>query len=366
MLYPFKMTPAFKDYIWGGQNLKRLGKSVPDRRVAESWELSDMPGCESRISNGPLTGLNLSEVIGRYGKLILGEKISYDNRANTGKEGTGLPVLLKFIDANDKLSVQVHPNDEYASAHENGKPGKTELWYILEAKAGASVIHGFAEGYGKERILKAITQDRHEGMYRKVKVKKGDVVFVPAGTVHGLNAGLVVAEIQQPSDLTYRLYDYDRTDSAGNKRPLHVSKALDVLEYRNRRALYPGLKISGDKIGMKYLAMSKYFCVKQIDGRGIPVVLNADGMFTAFMFIKGEAEIVSDIDKVHVCALETVFIPAYMGRYEITGNFSALHVFVPESLTDEYRALVKAGFTDEDIINNIAGAENYYMQLKTA
>jgi len=351
MLYPYKMTPIFKDYIWGGHNLRRLGKSAPNGRVAESWELSAIPGSESIISNGSLKGHNLSDVIRKYGKKILGGKPL---------------VLLKFIDANDRLSIQVHPNDEYASAYENGKMGKTEMWYVLDAKPEASVIHGFTEGYGKEKIQKAILEGRHEGLYRKVKVKKGDVVFVAPGTVHALNDGLVVAEIQQHSDLTYRLFDYDRTDSAGNKRPLHVNKALDVLDFRNHKALYPGLKESCDKNCIKYVAMSKYFCVKQIEGRGIPVELNADGTYSAFMFIEGEAEISSDTEKVHACALETVFVPAYMGRYEITGVFTALQVFVPDSVADEHKSLIEKGFSSEDIINNIAGTENYCTQLKIA
>jgi len=360
MLYPFKMTPVFKDYIWGGQNLKRLGKSAPDGRVAESWELSAMPGSETKIANGPLKGRSLADVIRKYGMLILGGKFS------AHKINAGLPVLLKYIDANDKLSIQVHPHDEYAAAHESGKMGKTEMWYILDAKPGASVIHGFAEGYGKEKIYKAILEGRHQGLYRKVKVKKGDVIFVKSGTVHGLNDGLVAAEIQQHSDLTYRLYDYDRTDPAGNKRPLHINKALDVLDCRNRQALYQGLAVNHDKILVKYIAISKYFCVKRIESRGIPVELTADGSFSALMFVEGEAEIRADKEKLPVCALETVFIPAYMGSYEITGVFSALQIFVPESPADEYEFLMEKGYSNEDIINNIAGAEIYWAQRKTA
>lgn len=354
------MTPVFKDYIWGGQNLKRLGKSAPDGRVAESWELSVIPGSESKISNGPLKGQNLTDVIRKYGILILGSKYSLKNI------NAGLPVLLKYIDANDKLSIQVHPNDEYASAHENGKTGKTEMWYILDAGPDASIVHGFTEGYGRGKIYKAVSEGRHEGLYREVKVKKGDAVFVPPGTVHALNDGLIVAEIQQHSDLTYRLYDYDRTDSAGVKRPLHVNKALDVLDFRNRKALYRGLTTDCDKIHTTYMAMSEYFCVKLIEGRGIPAELYADGTFSALMFTEGEAEIISDFERVSVRGLETVLIPAYMGRYEITGVFSALQIFVPESAADEYRSLKEKGFSDEEIINDIAGAEGYCARLKIA
>ncbi len=360
MLYPYKMMPVYKDYIWGGHNLRKLGKSIPDGQVAESWELSGISGSESKIANGPLKGQALTEVIRRYGRLVLGDKFASE------KINAGLPVLLKFIDANDRLSIQVHPDDEYAVECEHGKMGKTEMWYIIDAKPEASVIHGFSEGYDKGRIHDCILQYKHGGLYREVKVKKGDVVFVPAGTVHALNDGLVVAEIQQHSDLTYRLFDYDRTDAAGNKRPLHINKALDVLDYKNHKALYKGLSVSYDKIETKYLALSEYFCVRQLEANGTPVELFAEGSFSAFMFITGEAEIMYDTEKLHVDALETVFIPAYMGSYKIDGEFSAIQIFIPDSVMDVYASLMEEGFSSEEIFNCIAGAETLCVPLKTA
>lgn len=360
MLYPYKMMPVYKDYIWGGQNLKKLGKSTPEGKVAESWELSAIPGSESTIANGPLKGQALTEVIRRYGKLVLGNKFTPD------KSNAGLPVLLKFIDANDRLSIQVHPDDEYAAEYEHGKKGKTEMWYILDAKPDATVIHGFTEGYDHGKIRQAVLKGRHGGLYREVRVKKGDVVFVPAGTVHALNDGLAVAEIQQHSDLTYRLFDYDRTDPAGNKRPLHVNKALDVLDYKNRRALYHGLSAGWKKARARYLALCEYFCVRQIEGSGMPVELIANGSFTAFMLISGEAEFITDIEKVRVGALETVLIPAYMGSYKIDGTFTALQIFVPDSVMDEYTSLIEEGFSKEEIIDSIAGAESLCAPLKAA
>lgn len=351
MLYPYKMMPVFKDYIWGGQNLKRLGKAAPDKPIAESWELSAMPGNETRISNGPLKGHNFADVVSKYGKLVLGDKYNSDSL------NKGLPILLKFIDANDRLSIQVHPDDKYAFNNENGQIGKTEMWYILDAKPEASVIHGFSEGYDYPEIRDALLKYRHGGLYREIRVKKGDVVFVPAGTVHALNGGLVVAEIQQHSDLTYRLFDYDRTDSSGKKRPLHINKALDVLDYNNHKALYSGLSVQYDGIKIKYLAISKYFCVRLIESEGVPFEFIADGSFSAFMFINGEAEIISDTENVRAAALETIFIPAYMGRYKINGMFSALQIFVPDSVVDVYNFLIDEGFSNEDIIENVAGTE---------
>ncbi|NLY42536.1 MAG: mannose-6-phosphate isomerase [Clostridiaceae bacterium] len=357
MLYPYKMLPVYKDYIWGGHNLKRLGKATPDGRVAESWELSCIQGSESKIANGPLEGQNLTDVIKKYGERILGKEFA------PSSQDMGMPLLLKYIDANDRLSIQVHPDDEYAREQEGGKKGKTEMWYIIDAKPGATVIHGFAEGYGKEKIRQAILERKHRDLYRKVNVKKGDVVFVPAGTVHALNDGLVVAEVQQHSDLTYRLFDYDRTDVTGKKRPLHIDKALDVLEYENHKPLYQGLLVDRDKIKSRYLVISKYFCVRQIEGKGMPIQLTADGSFSVFMFINGEAEITAGREKVRAGALETIFIPAYMGDYTIDGVFSALEVFVPDSAVNVYTYLINKGYPKDDILKNIAGVEGLGLNL---
>lgn len=359
MLYPYKMMPVYKDYIWGGHNLRKLGKPVPEGRVAESWELSALAGSESKIANGSLQGETLIDVIRKYGRLVLGDKFASD------KVNSGLPVLLKFIDANKRISIQVHPNDEYAVEREHGKMGKNEMWYIIDAEPDATVIHGFIEDYEKDDIRQAILEAKHEGLYREIKVKKGDAVFIPAGTVHALNGGMVIAEIQQHSNLTYRLFDYDRTDSTGKKRPLHINKALDVLAYNNYKALFQGISVSCEKARTKYLAISEYFCVQLIESKGMPIEMTTDGSFSAFMFLNGEAEIISNIERVHVRALETVFIPAYLGSYKLDGKFSALYIFIPNSVTSEYTSLIEEGFTDEEIINSIAGAESLYASLKT-
>lgn len=360
MLYPYKMIPVYKDYIWGGYNLKRLGKCMPENRVAESWELSGMPGSESRIANGYLKGQSLIDVIKKYGKLILGEHFS------PYAADLGMPVLLKLIDANDRLSIQVHPHNEYAKEHENGKSGKTEAWYIIDAGPEATVIHGFSENKDKNEIYNSILNNSHENLYRKVAVKKGDMVFVPAGTVHALNNGLVIAEIQQHSDLTYRLFDYDRTDASGRKRQLHTEKAFNVLDFKNRRPLYSGLSVWDGDIETKYLAISPYFCIKKLESRGTAFEFTADGSFSAFMFISGEAEIASTIEKVTAKSFETVFIPAYMGKYKIEGVFEALQIFVPDSAAITYNFLLEQGFSNEEIIANIAGAEELNAVLKTA
>jgi len=354
------MTPVYKDYIWGGHSLKRLGKPVFSGRVAESWELSAIPQSETKIANGVLKDQSIVDVIKKYGrKKILGDKFAISPM------NTGFPLLLKFIDANDRLSIQVHPGDEYAKEHENNS-GKTEMWYVIDAKSGATVIHGFSEACKNPiKIRESILKGKHDGLYREIRVKKGDVVFVPAGTVHALNDGLVVAEIQQNSDITYRLFDYDRTDSKGNKRPLHVHKALDVLSFKNSKALYKGLTVyCKNGIEAKYLAISEYFCVKEIKSGGCFLELNSKGLFSAFMFLDGEAEIIYNAEKIKIHAMETVFIPAYMGKYTIGGFFSALHIYVPDCALKVYYSLRDRGFSHEEIIENAAGAESLNFPLK--
>ncbi|WP_265446739.1 type I phosphomannose isomerase catalytic subunit [Acetivibrio straminisolvens] len=360
MLYPYKMTPVFKDYIWGGHNLKRLGKPALKGRVAESWELSAIPGSETKIANGVLKNRSIVDVIKKYGrKKILGDKFT------TASMNKGFPLLLKFIDANDRLSIQVHPDNEYAKEIENSL-GKTEMWYVIDAKSRATVIHGFAETCKNPvKIRDSILKGKHDGLYREIQVKKGDVVFVPAGTVHALNEGLVVAEIQQNSDLTYRLYDYGRTDSQGNKRPLHINKALDVLSFDNSRALYKGITIHWDNgIESKYLAINEYFCVKEIKSKGGFIELNSKGMFSVFMFLDGEAKIKYSGGKIKVYAMETVFIPAYMGKYMVYGSFLALHIYVPDSALKVYDSLREKGISHEEIIKNAAGAETLKFPLE--
>lgn len=341
------MQSAYKDYIWGGYNLHKIGKKVPDNKIAESWELSMIQDSESRIANGALIGLKFSDIVNKHGQLILG---------STDK--SKLP-LIKFIDANNKLSVQVHPDDKYALENECKRNGKTEMWYVIDAKPNATVIHGFAKGHKESELRCSILDHKYEGVYREVPVKKGDVVFVAPGTVHALNDGIVVVEIQQHSDVTYRIFDYERKDSSGKKRPLHVKKALDILDFNVHKPLYDGLIIQHDTNMAKYLAVCNHFCVKLIESKGVPFEFIAEGRFSIFTFLNGEAEIESSHDNLQVDSWETVFIPAYMGRYRIIGKFTALQIFLPDEINDISEFLKNTGFSDEDIAANIAGFDGY-------
>ena len=225
MLYPIKFKTIFKDKIWGGEKIKTyLGKDfAPLPNCGETWEISGVKSDVSIVANGPLTGTSLAELLAdKKGKLI-GEK-------NYERFGNEFPLLIKFIDANEDLSIQVHPNDELAEKR-HGSKGKTEMWYVLQADAGSSLISGFNQKVDKESYLQKFTAGELTDILNKEEVSAGDVFFLPAGRVHTIGKGLLIAEIQQTSDITYRIYDFDRVDDQGNKRELHVDEALDAIDY---------------------------------------------------------------------------------------------------------------------------------------
>ncbi len=224
MLYPLKFSPILKDKIWGGTKLEKLfGKPASSDKLGESWELSGYEGDESVVINGLLAGNNLVELIEIYMGDLVGDKI-YD------AFGLSFPLLFKLIDANENLSIQVHPGDEVAAERHNSY-GKTEMWYVVDADPGAELIIGFTKDCTPDEYVEALDAGEVESLLQKVPVKKGDVLFIPAGLVHAIGKGVVVAEIQQSSDITYRIYDYKRVDDKGNERELHTEQALDVIDF---------------------------------------------------------------------------------------------------------------------------------------
>ncbi|MEZ4636436.1 MAG: type I phosphomannose isomerase catalytic subunit [Caldilineaceae bacterium] len=225
-IYPLQFAPVFKDYPWGGRNLETvLGRAIPSGIVAESWEISAHPNGQTKVINGPLTGSTLAEIQQSLGIDLVGER---NRRAlDLGK----FPLLIKLLDANEWLSVQVHPDDAYALAHVD-EFGKTEMWVVLYAEPGAELIYGLKPGIDRASFAESIAQGRSQDALNRVHVQAGDVVFVPAGTVHALGPGIIVAEIQQNSDTTYRIYDWDRLGNDGKPRPLHVEEALKVIDWQ--------------------------------------------------------------------------------------------------------------------------------------
>lgn len=225
MLYPLKFEPILKEIIWGGNYLyKELGKgNKPEAKVGESWEISSVEGDVSVIANGMLKGNSLTEAIEIYMGDLVGEKV-YD------QHGLELPVLVKIIDAQADLSVQVHPNEEQANRMSDSH-GKTEMWYVMETEKDAKIMAGFDKVSSRDEVEKAIADSTVEKLLRADDAKRGDVFFIPAGRVHAIGSGNVIVEIQQTSDITFRVYDYNRRDAQGNGRELHVQQSLEVLDY---------------------------------------------------------------------------------------------------------------------------------------
>lgn len=216
---PFLLKPAAKNYLWGGRRLNDdFSKEIDLEPLAETWECSTHPDGLSIAAGGAFKGMSLTEIL-RMHPEYMGTRPDTNGR---------LPILVKLIDAREPLSVQVHPDDAYAMEHENGQSGKTEMWYVLDAAPKASLIYGLCHDTDKEVLKKSIENGNVEKLLQKVEVKKDDVFYIEAGTIHAIGAGVLIAEIQENSNLTYRLYDYDRMDKNGKKRELHIEKALEI------------------------------------------------------------------------------------------------------------------------------------------
>ncbi len=227
---PLTFAPQLKQYLWGGRNLERLfGRTLPDGVVAESWEISGHPAGVSVVDAGPLAGKTLPELVAAYGARLVGGR---GERVGRG----GFPLLVKLLDATHPLSVQVHPDDDYAAAHQLGEPGKTEMWYVLHAEPGAQIVGGLVPGTDRTTLEAALATGRVQDRLHRVSVQAGDAILVPAGTVHGILSGIVLVEIQQCSDTTYRVYDWDRVGPDGRPRMLHVERALDAIDFEQPRA----------------------------------------------------------------------------------------------------------------------------------
>lgn len=226
-LYPLKFDTIYKEKIWGGQKMKTvLGKDFsPLKNCGETWEISGVPGNLSKVSEGPLKGWTLPELIEEFKGDLVGQKV-YEHYGNE------FPLLVKFLDAAEDLSIQVHPDDKLAKERHNSL-GKTEMWYVFQADEGAKLISGFNKDTNKEEYIEHLNSGKLMDILNEEEVEAGDCFYLPAGRVHTIGAGLLLAEIQQSSDVTYRIYDFDRTDDKGNKRELHTEEALDALDYKH-------------------------------------------------------------------------------------------------------------------------------------
>lgn len=249
---PFLLTPSGKDYLWGGNRLNdEFAKNIDMEPLAETWECSTHPDGPCYVQNGEFAGMTLEQVI-KENPQFLG------THPQTKDE---LPILIKFIDAEKNLSVQVHPDDQYAFEHENGQLGKSEMWYVLDAAKDAHLIYGLYHDTEKKALRTAIENGTLDKYLQKVNIHQGDVFYIEAGTIHAIGAGALIAEIQENSNLTYRLYDYNRIDKNGEKRTLHVDKALDVADLKGKTEPAQPMRVLKYRKGCaeELLCRCKYF-----------------------------------------------------------------------------------------------------------
>lgn len=313
MLYPMKLEAPLKDYLWGGTRLKdEYGKKTNLDKVAESWELACHKDGKSKIVNGEAAGLFLEDWLAGQDKSVLGT-----NAASFSY----FPLLIKLIDAKGDLSVQVHPDNDYAMRVE-GEYGKTEMWYIVDCEPGASLLYGFKEKISKEEFERRIADNTLLEVCNRVPVKKGDVFFIDSGTLHAIGKGILICEIQQNSNTTYRIYDYGRVGKDGKPRELHVKKAIDVTKLEPptkpttalaKIDIIPGLD-------MKLLAECEYFTAYHAALKGEASLKAGSESFQTFTVLSGSLKLTSGDTVLDFYKGESVFIPAGLGIYTLTGD----------------------------------------------
>ncbi len=326
VLYPLKFAPIFRHYIWGGTNLRKLGKVFDDDTiVAESWEISDHDEDKSIVSNGHLRGRTLREIIEQYGEDV----------CPSTRNGR-FPILIKYIDANRKLSVQVHPDDDYAQRHEGPHElGKTECWYIMDAPPGAELVLGMKKGITKHDFERMIKENRIEDSINRIQVTKGDFIYLKSGTVHALLEGIMVCEIQENSDTTYRLYDWGRMGHDGKPRPLHIDKALDVTNFLPAEIYESSMKellISYDKTrknSTQELIRSPFFNIDLLQYTHRVSLTIDNAHFNTLNIIDGEGDVACDESTVSFKRGETLLIPRTCRQYAIlSDNFTILKTYL--------------------------------------
>lgn len=324
-LYPLRFEPVLKGYTWGGRKLEtRLGRPLPPGVIAESWEISGHPRGPTPVSAGPLAGSTLDELQARLGTELVGRR----NRA--ALERGRFPLLVKLLDAAEWLSVQVHPDDRRALARENDL-GKTEMWVVLQADDGAELIQGFAEAIDRRRFAAAVAAGAAEPLLHRTPVRAGDVFFLRPGTIHALGPGILLAEIQQSSDVTYRVFDWNRRDP---ERPLHLEAALEVLDFG---AVRPGAvtprAAAGDGWVDERLASCPYFETHRLRlDRGAAWRGRCDGSsFEIWGVVEGAARLASGAGDETLRAVEWRLLPAALGGFEMAAEQPAtlLRIFTP-------------------------------------
>lgn len=316
-LYPLTFTPIFKERIWGGEKLeKELHKPIHQPLIGESWEVSTVKGDISVIDNGALKGTSLQTLIEQAPEALLG-------RAVYKRFGTDFPLLIKFIDAAQDLSIQVHPDDALAKARHNSF-GKTEMWYIMEADPNASIIIGFNRNVSKEEYQSHLENKTLSQLLNYEKVSHGDMFFIPAGKIHAIGAGVLLAEIQQTSDITYRVYDFDRKDKHGNYRELHTELALDAIDFERKDDFRKSYSSRENTINPA--VASPYFTTDYLKiTQETPLTLSGDS-FHIYIGVAGKGSLQYGDMELPLEKGKTLLVPASCKEIRLKGMVEVLQV----------------------------------------
>ena len=323
-LYPLKFETILKSTIWGGEKIASIKGFTPtSNNIGESWEISDVKNDKSIVSNGEMKGKNLNELLQTYKEELVGKAV-YDRFADS------FPLLIKYIDAHDNLSIQVHPNDETAKQRHNSL-GKTEMWYVVEAEPGAELIMGFEGKRSKEEYLEKVSNGTLDSILHSVPVEKGDAFFIPSGTVHAIGKGVVIAEIQENSDITYRIFDYNRKDKNGNERELHTEQALDVVDFNAYNLSKTPYKINLG--GVTPVVQCPYFTTSVVEMQGgkLERDYSANDSFVIYMCLEGNMTLHCDgAEPMQVTKGESILLPAVFKhvRIETAGACKLLEVYI--------------------------------------
>lgn len=312
---PIFFKPVYKNVIWGGNKIAKIFKrDIAGDDIGESWEISAHPNGVSVIQNDEYNGMNLYELFNDQTKKtqIFGTDCEDMER---------FPILVKFLDASKPLSIQVHPNDEYALKNENDS-GKTECWYIMDAKEGAKIVYGFKEEVTDGNLIEAV--DNIEESINYLNVKKGDFILIPSGTVHAIMDGIVLCEVQQSSDVTYRVYDWNRRDKNGNLRELHKEKALDVIDLKQVNVVHNYRGISENTA----MCREKVFNIDMIVVNGKQEDVSSKDSFYAYIVVEGSGELKCDGFSVSIAKGDSFLIPATLGKYEFKGDLEMMKVWI--------------------------------------
>ncbi len=317
-----KFDPILKDKIWGGRKLVDiLGKNSNRADIGESWEISDVEGDTSVVSNGDLKGKDLKELIVEHKSALLGEKV-YD------QFGDKFPLLIKFIDAKEALSIQLHPHDDLALKRHNSF-GKTEMWYVMQSDEKANLIVGFKKDVSKEEYLTHLNNKTLTEILNIDEVSEGDVYFIPTGRVHAIGAGVLLAEIQQTSDITYRVYDWDRQDSEGNYRELHTEEAIDAIDYKSQTSYSTSYSKKENEV--EEIVSCPYFTtsVLPLKGRLHTNHSNKDS-FVIYLCVKGKVDFENADQKESLSKGETLLVPASLKEFSIHSEIDSelLEVYI--------------------------------------